>query len=722
MGNNSFIRKFCNSTAHFLPHQSSDHCPAVLIMPKTLLKKKRAFKFANFIADKPEFTGLVDKEWNIEVKGCEMYKVVKKLKAMKYHMKNLTLKTEEALTLKENNNAMKEEEKLHKNMIDLVCDEKGNTFEGLEVAEQEDATLMVRQVTNKEIKEALFDICDNKAPGPDRFTSKIYKEAWSTVGRDVCMNDHGTYKNGLCKIVSNTQSAFIPDRKITYNILLTQELLRGYTWKNYPQRVAMKIDIQKAYDTVNWDFLECILKEFDFPQKMINWIMVCVRTVAFSIYVNGERHGYFKGGRGLSSFKYHWGCKELEISHICFADDLLVLCHGDVKSVEVVKSALEYFSSISVLLPNLGKSTVFFGNVDDSTKDEILKLLPFKIGKLLVSYLGVPLITKQLGVNECKCLIDKVKAKGDLSNGKAKVSWKLVCRPKKEGGLGIKNLSVWNEVLIAKNLWNIACNKESLWVKWINVVRLKGTSIWEVKPNNNTSCGWKHILNLRSKMRSHIKYIIGNGETAMLWHDRWWDGGVLNELFPLDNMAVANTNAKLCEMICNGEWKWPKSWTRIYPQLNCIPVPNLVECEDKVVWNNNDGDYVKLSIKNMWKDWVHTGEKMTRLKRKMYMDDVNNEWENILNRVIEMAYNNSIKSILRRVMLAACVYFIWDERNKRLFGNPKRNHETVLLLIINNIRMKLMSLKVNNSAQVADVNREWQVSMNGSNNSEVLMK
>ncbi|GJW27092.1 hypothetical protein Tco_0040903 [Tanacetum coccineum] len=87
-----------------------------------------------------------------------------------------------------------------------------------------------------------------------------------------------------------------------------------------------------------------------------------------------------------------------------------------------------------------------------------------------------------------------------------------------------------------------------------------------------------------------------------------------------------------------------------------------------------------------------------------------------------MACNNSIRSVLRRLILAACVYYIWDERNKRLFGNQKRDYKTVLFTIINHIRMKLTSLKVKNSAQVAKVNKDWQVTLNGSSTSEELMK
>ena len=156
----------------------------------------------------------------------------------------------------------------------------------------------------------------------------------------------------------------------------------------------MKIDIAKAYDTVDWRFLEQILVQYGFHQKMVRWIMVCIITAKFTVCINGERKGYFASGRGLrqgdpispylftlvmevftllmaknaqqnGNFKYHKGCKELKLTHLCFADDLLVMCHGDVESVKVVKESLVEFSKMSGLLPNLAKSTIFFGNVKE---------------------------------------------------------------------------------------------------------------------------------------------------------------------------------------------------------------------------------------------------------------------------------------------------------------------------------------------------------------------
>ncbi|GJU94314.1 hypothetical protein Tco_1319070 [Tanacetum coccineum] len=155
-------------------------------------------------------------------------------------------------------------------------------------------------------------------------------------------------KNALRKIVGLNQSDFVPSRLIQDNILLSRELLRGYDRKDGPNRVAMKIYIQKAYD-------------------------ICVISVSFSIYINGERFGYFKGVRGLRQ------------------DDLLMLCHGDIVSVSVVKEAIEDFGVIFGLLSNYSKSSIIFGRISMEDKQCILDSVPFKDGKLLVKYLGVPL-------------------------------------------------------------------------------------------------------------------------------------------------------------------------------------------------------------------------------------------------------------------------------------------------------------------------------------------
>ncbi|GJU52672.1 aspartic peptidase [Tanacetum coccineum] len=176
------------------------------------------------------------------------------------------------------------------------------------------AANMVRDVTNDEIKAAMFDIGDDKSPGPDGYTFVFFKKGWSIVNQDVCNAVRDFFSNGfllkeinhtfvalipnVCtplrvndyrpiscsnviykciskiitnriidrikEVVSDNQSAFILGRHISNNILITQELVHNYHRKRGPPRCAYKIDIQKVYDTVDWNFLENILIRFGF--------------------------------------------------------------------------------------------------------------------------------------------------------------------------------------------------------------------------------------------------------------------------------------------------------------------------------------------------------------------------------------------------------------------------------------------------------------------------
>nr|GEZ75199.1 RNA-directed DNA polymerase, eukaryota, reverse transcriptase zinc-binding domain protein [Tanacetum cinerariifolium] len=108
-------------------------------------------------------------------------------------------------------------------------------------------------------------------------------------------------------------------------------------------------------------------------------------------------------------FKYHWRCDRIKITHLSFADDLMVFSKADVNSVKILSSAMKEFSSVSGLVPNLDKSSIFFGNVPKILKSEILKILPLAVGVLPVRYLGLPLISSRLCKHHCSSLLDKIK-------------------------------------------------------------------------------------------------------------------------------------------------------------------------------------------------------------------------------------------------------------------------------------------------------------------------
>ena len=87
-------------------------------------------------------------------------------------------------------------------------------------------------------------------------------------------------KGCLGELVDDTQNAFIPGRRISDNILLTQEIMINYDRQIGVPRCAMKVDIKKAYDSVSWEFLIDALCLFGFPDKMVGWIKECISTTS----------------------------------------------------------------------------------------------------------------------------------------------------------------------------------------------------------------------------------------------------------------------------------------------------------------------------------------------------------------------------------------------------------------------------------------------------------
>lgn len=160
--------------------------------------------------------------------------------------------------------------------------------------------------------------------------------------------------------------------------------MKGYGSKGITPRCMLKIDMRKAYDSVEWPYIEQILNCLQFPAKFVKWIMCCITTVSYSILLNGEPVLPFSTRKGLrqrdplspllseeKSFKFHPRCKKLQILQLGFADDLLLFFKGELKSITMLIQCFQHFSQVSGLVANIEKSSVYFGGVQQEVQQSI---------------------------------------------------------------------------------------------------------------------------------------------------------------------------------------------------------------------------------------------------------------------------------------------------------------------------------------------------------------
>lgn len=363
-----------------------------------------------------------------------------------------------------------EEEELHA-LLEFECEE----------GDKHDLT---RSVSEEEIKQVLFKMASNKSPGPDGYSCEFYKSCWQFISKNfvtaiksffdtgflpkgvnstilalipkkhesITMGDYRPIsccnviykviskilarrlKSILPKFISPNQSAFVKERLLMENVLLASELVKSYHKSNIASRCAIKIDISKAFDSVQWPFLRTVLKAIKIPDQFITWIMKCVELASFSVQVNGELAGYFNSSRGLrqgcslspylfvmcmqvlsklldkaamdKQFGYHPYCQELHLTHLCFGDDFLVFADGRQQSMEGILKVFQRFEEISGLSISLEKSTLFMAGVTDLDREAILSNTPLATGTLLVKYLGLPLMTKRMTTSDYSPLIE----------------------------------------------------------------------------------------------------------------------------------------------------------------------------------------------------------------------------------------------------------------------------------------------------------------------------
>lgn len=173
--------------------------------------------------------------------------------------------------------------------------------------------------------------------------------------------------------------------------------------------------------------------------------MECVKTASYSIALNGGLHGFFHGKSGIrqgdpmspyifvlvmeylsrmfkvsttkNNFHYHPKCAKLRLTHLAFADDLIIFTRGDAHSVSIISNTLHQFGLISGLLINASKK-IFAAGITQDQFQELQNISNFSSGALPVRYLGLPLMHGKIKCSHFSPLIEKISNRfGDWSIG-----------------------------------------------------------------------------------------------------------------------------------------------------------------------------------------------------------------------------------------------------------------------------------------------------------------
>ncbi|GJX43971.1 putative reverse transcriptase domain-containing protein [Tanacetum coccineum] len=325
---------------------------------------------------------------------------------------------------------------------------------------------------------------------------------------------------------------------------------------------------------------------------------------------------------------------------------------------------------------------------------------------------------------------------GSLCKGKAKVSWEVVCLPKQEGGLGIRRLEHFNKALMVSHIWKLLSLKESLWVQWIHSYKLKNRSFWDIPYRGNMSWGWRKILQLRPLIRNFIWYCIGDGSHVSMWFDRWCNASPLSSIISSRDIFRAgwNLSTKVRDLIHEGMWNWPIEcdgvgkpfsvyhvWNSIRPRdnevpwfnfvwfSNCIPrhafnmwliIKKRLKTQDMLShWDVADGlplvcplcEAQPDSHDHLFFECSFSSQIWMQMKRFARLLNSSSSLVSIMSHLLPIAKRKSSKSTIGKLVVAAVAYFIWQERNRRLFKKSKRSAKEVIGCIMASVRLKLLS-------------------------------
>ncbi|KAL5572899.1 hypothetical protein UlMin_022496 [Ulmus minor] len=579
-----------------------------------------------------------------------------------------------------------------------------------------------------DVREAVFQMAPSKSPGADGMSALFYQRFWPVVGEDVTEACLGFTNRGLplgninetiitlipkiknpsritefrpislCNvlykiiskmlanrlrkvmnyIISVEQSAFIPGRLISDNAIIGFECLhaikRRKTKKNH---LALKLDMEKAYDRVEWGFIREVMGKLGFSVGWTNKIMACISSVSYAFQLNGQKFGHLtpsRGlrqgdplspylfllcGEGLSSLLHHYeqagriqglkcGLRGPTISHLLFADDSLLFLEAKTSACLAMKEVLNLYEAASGQAVNLLKSAVCFGpKLPEGEAASMAGLLGIPRVRCHEKYLGLPCFTGKNKQGIFSSIKDRVwnklcgwKSKLLSAGGREILSktviqaipsyamnlfklpislinelhrlcaqfwwggdsekkrmhwctWEKLCVHKADGGMGFRDLRLFNRALLAKQAWRIHSSPTSLVSRVLQGLYFHQSSFLEAKVNSSSSFVWRSIVWGRGLFTQGSRRKIGSGKDTFIYHDGWLprDG-----VFKISSPRVLGELGKVSSLItASGSWDSNLIRASFHPEeaeaILSLPLPRR-NTPDSFLWHyDRSGHY-----------------------------------------------------------------------------------------------------------------------------------
>nr|GEZ03488.1 hypothetical protein [Tanacetum cinerariifolium] len=390
--------------------------------------------------------------------------------------------------------------------------------------------------------------------------------------------------------------------------------------------MIFKVDFEKAFDSVRWDYPDNILDKFGFGHRWRSWIQGCLNFAKGSILVNGSPTSEFKFHKGLKGIRIDGS---MSLSRLLYADDAVFIGKWEESNISTLANVLNCFSMASGLKINLHKSKLMGIGILHNDVIRSASLIGCKVLSAPFSYLGVKLktlsiwgrfaLTKavlsfiplyQMSMYRVPMgVLNRLEStRRDFFNGAENkerklslIAWKKNLSLKSKGGLGISSLFAQNRALMLKWIWRFMSNDSSLWSRFIKAMfGAQGALVDTV--SFHWCSNWLDIIREFQSMSrqslnllSHAKLKVGDGTNTSFWNDVWLAESPLNlcypRLFTLEDDKLVSVSDKLQAPSLSDSFQRPPRGGIEDSQLTSLAqdlaVVVLSSKKDRRVWSLN---------------------------------------------------------------------------------------------------------------------------------------